>query len=362
MREQLARAVPGVTVHAGSAEEIPLADGCVNAVLVAQAWHWVDRSRAVPEVARVLVPGGRLGLVWNIRDEREDWVAELGRILHDPGEHRSQDRGLIGPPFGPVERCDVEWEHRLSRDELIDLAASRSYVITMPDEQRAAVLAAVRRLAGTHPGLAGSDELVLPYVTECFRAALALSRAGSAAGVPECRAACPVRQAYRDSVIMLDRSAYRDCVIRDGLAAARTRLRHPRTRGIRRRPLGTLEFVVVDVETTGWSPDADGITEIGAVRLQRRADLRGVRRPGQPGPGHPAGHRRADRHQRRHGRASLRPVGAVLPGFLDFARGACSPRTTRRSTSASSARRVPVPGCAGRPRRCWTRSRWPGCC
>ena len=147
MREQLARAVPGVPVHAGSAEEIPLPDHSVNAVLVAQAWHWVDRSRAVPEVARVLVPGGRLGLVWNIRDEREDWVAELGRILHDPGDHHRQDRGIIGPPFGPVERCDVEWTHRLSRDELIDLAASRSYVITMPDRERAAVLAGVAHLA-----------------------------------------------------------------------------------------------------------------------------------------------------------------------------------------------------------------------
>jgi SAM-dependent methyltransferase len=172
MREELARAVPGVTVHAGSAEEIPLADASVEAVLVAQAWHWVDRSRAVPEVARVLAPGGRLGLVWNIRDEREEWVAELGRILHDPGEHRSQDSGLIGPPFGPVERRDVEWEHRLSPDELIDLAASRSYVITMPAGRRAAVLAAVRHLAGSHPGLAGPGELVLPYVTECYRASL----------------------------------------------------------------------------------------------------------------------------------------------------------------------------------------------
>ena len=61
MRDQLARAVPGVTVRAGSAEELPLAGGSVDVVLVAQAWHWVDRSRAVPEVARVLVPGGRLG-------------------------------------------------------------------------------------------------------------------------------------------------------------------------------------------------------------------------------------------------------------------------------------------------------------
>ncbi|MGH3122919.1 MAG: class I SAM-dependent methyltransferase [Streptosporangiaceae bacterium] len=172
MREQLARAVPGVPVHAGSAERIPLPGHSVDAVLVAQAWHWVDRSRAVPEVARVLAPGGRLGLVWNIRDEREDWVAELGRILHDPGDHHHQDRGIIGPPFGPAERCDVEWTHRLSRDELIDLAASRSYVITMPDRERAAALAGVAHLADTRLGVAGAGELVLPYVTECYRADL----------------------------------------------------------------------------------------------------------------------------------------------------------------------------------------------
>ena len=171
MREQLARAVPGVPVHAGSAEEIPLPDHSVDAVLVAQAWHWVDRSRAVPEVARVLVPGGRLGLVWNIRDEREEWVAELGRIMRDPGDHH-QDRGIIGPPFGAVERSDVEWTHRLSRDELIDLAASRSYVITMPDRERAVVLAMVADLADTRLGENGAGELVLPYVTECYRAEL----------------------------------------------------------------------------------------------------------------------------------------------------------------------------------------------
>jgi len=172
MREQLARAVPGAAVYAGSAEQIPLPDDSVDAVLVAQAWHWVDRSRAVPEVARVLVPGGRLGLVWNIRDEREDWVAELGQILHDPGEHHRQNRGIVGPPFGPVEHRDVEWTHRLSRDELIDLAASRSYVITMPDQERAAVLAGVARLADRLAGPAGAGELVLPYVTECYRAGL----------------------------------------------------------------------------------------------------------------------------------------------------------------------------------------------
>ena len=177
MREQLARAVPGVPVYPGTAEDIPLPDGSVQAVLLAQAWHWVDPARAVPEVARVLVPGGQLGLVWNIRDERVDWVAQLGRIVHDPGEADGSRgitsvRSITSPPFGPLQRHTVDWTHRLTRDQLVDMVASRSYIITMPAAQRAAVLAEVARLADTHPALVGRAELELPYRTECFRARL----------------------------------------------------------------------------------------------------------------------------------------------------------------------------------------------
>ncbi len=78
-----------------------------------------------------------------------------------------------------------------------------------------------------------------------------------------------------------------DSRVRDWLAAARTRVRHPWTPGIRRQPLSTLDFVVVDVETTGWSPDADSITEIGAVRLsggQVRAEFAALVNPGRPIP------------------------------------------------------------------------------
>ncbi len=179
MREELARMVPGAAVQAGTAEDIPLPAGSVDAALVAQAWHWVDPARAVPEVARVLAPGGQLGLLWNVRDERVDWVAELGRILADPGDADQasrQDmtsiRRVTSPPFGPLERHTVEWVHRLTRDQLIDMAASRSYIITMPAAQRAQVLAGVARLADTHPALAGHRELALPYRTECFRTRL----------------------------------------------------------------------------------------------------------------------------------------------------------------------------------------------
>jgi SAM-dependent methyltransferase len=173
MREQLALSVPEARLLAGTAEQIPLDDGAVDAVLVAQAWHWIDPARAVPEVARVLAPGGRLGLVWNVRDESHDWVAELGRIMHRFGDDESDDpRPVVGPPFGPLERRAVAWRFRLARDAVLDLVASRSYVIVLPPDERDAVLAEVRHLLDTDPSLAGRNEVELPYVTQCFRAKL----------------------------------------------------------------------------------------------------------------------------------------------------------------------------------------------
>ena len=170
MREQLHKAVPGVSVLAGTGEEIPLADGTVDAVFVAQAWHWVDPARAVPEVARVLAPGGRLALMWNRRVEDEEWVGDLSAIIGSrgtPGSSRHFPE--IGPPFGPVERRSVDWVHRLSRAEMTDWVASRSYVITLPHERRHAVMGQVRDLLDTHPALAGQDEIALNMVTRCSR-------------------------------------------------------------------------------------------------------------------------------------------------------------------------------------------------
>lgn len=174
MREQLSRSVADIRVFPGSAEDIPLGDGSVDVVLVAQAWHWVDPHRAVPEVARVLTGGGQLGLLWNVRDEQEDWVARLGRIIHgDHAQNMASSAPSVGPPFGPVERLDVAWRSHLAPETVIDLAASRSYLITMPADERAAALAQVRHLLDTHPALAGRAEIVLPYVTRCTRTFLA---------------------------------------------------------------------------------------------------------------------------------------------------------------------------------------------
>ncbi|GFG72994.1 class I SAM-dependent methyltransferase [Mycobacterium botniense] len=171
MLEVLRSSLPDTAALLGTAEEIPLPDSSVDAVLVAQAWHWFDPARAVPEVVRVLRPGGRLGLVWNTRDERLGWVRELGRIIGSDGDP-VRDRVVLPEPFRDVEHHRVEWTNYLTPQALIDLVASRSYCITSPDHVRAQTLERVRELLATHPALAHRTGLALPYITVCVRATL----------------------------------------------------------------------------------------------------------------------------------------------------------------------------------------------
>jgi SAM-dependent methyltransferase len=172
MLEVLSNSLPHTPALLGTAEEIPLPDDSVDAVLVAQAWHWFDPTRAVSEVARVLRPGGRLGLVWNTRDERMGWVRDLGRIIGHQDDPFS-NTVTLPEPFVELQRSQVEWTSYLTPQALVDLVASRSYCITSPTRVRTRTLDEVRELLATHPALANSTGLALPYVTVCIRATLA---------------------------------------------------------------------------------------------------------------------------------------------------------------------------------------------
>ena len=174
MLEVLRASLPETRALLGTAEEIPLEDNSVDAVLVAQAWHWVDPRRAIPEVARVLRPGGRLGLVWNTRDERLGWVRELGRIIGSDGDPR-RTQVILPEPFTDTARHQVEWTNYLTPQALIDLVASRTYCITSPAEVRTRTLDQVRELLATHPALANTNGLAMPYITVCVRATLSTS-------------------------------------------------------------------------------------------------------------------------------------------------------------------------------------------
>jgi len=155
----------------GTAEHIPLPDNSIDAVLVAQAWHWFDPDRAAAEIARVLRPGGRLGLLWNVRDERLGWVKEFGRIVGL--EHDWANTTVVLPePFTDVATHQVEWTNYITPQALIDYVTSRSYCITSPAAVRARTLDEVRELLASHPALANSTGLAMPYITVCVRATL----------------------------------------------------------------------------------------------------------------------------------------------------------------------------------------------
>jgi SAM-dependent methyltransferase len=163
--------LPDTPALLGTAEQIPLPDKSVDAVLVAQAWHWFDPQRAVAEVARVLRPGGRLGLLWNVRDERLGWVKDFGRIVGL--EHDWANATVVLPePFTDVQTHQVEWTNYVTPQALIDYVASRSYCITSPADVRTRTLDEVRTLLTSHPALANSAGIALPYITVCARAIL----------------------------------------------------------------------------------------------------------------------------------------------------------------------------------------------
>jgi SAM-dependent methyltransferase len=172
MRATLAAALPEARALAGTAEAIPLPDSSVDAITVAQAWHWVDPAVALPEAARVLRPGGTLGLIWNRRDERVPWVTRLSEAMgSSDAELILMEEVEIGPPFGPTETFETDWGRPMDLGLLLDMIRSRSYFITADAERQAKLLDGTRALVESDPDLEAGTTFVLPYRTHCFRAA-----------------------------------------------------------------------------------------------------------------------------------------------------------------------------------------------
>jgi SAM-dependent methyltransferase len=163
---------PGATALLGSAEQIPLPDGSVDAVVAGQAYHWFDPSTAHDEIARVLRPGGVFVPLWNLRDASVSWVGALSDLLAQLEDDNR--KGLadysFGPRFEPVERAEFRHDVGYTVDSLIELVRSRSYYLTSPVERRAMIEAQISELAATHPDLAGQTEFTMPYVTVVLRA------------------------------------------------------------------------------------------------------------------------------------------------------------------------------------------------
>jgi SAM-dependent methyltransferase len=163
--------VHGVPTFVGSAESLPVPDASVDAVLLGQAWHWVDPARASSEIGRVVRSGGILGLIWNIRDDSVPWVARLTEIMH--GSHAEQMLAAGDPsvaePFGALEAERWRWSRAMTRESLLAMARSRSYIITATPDDRSRIEAGLFELFDDI-GAVDDTVIELPYVTRAYRA------------------------------------------------------------------------------------------------------------------------------------------------------------------------------------------------
>ena len=156
-RELLAAAIGEERVRAGRAEEIPLADASVRAVLAADAFHWFDERLAMPEIKRVLAPGGGVAILRTAPAIDEPWSRELGEVINAmrPEHPAFNDRGAAAaleedPDFGPVRETTVTSRRELDREALVALVGSFSWVATLPDAGRERMLARVGAVLDAH--------------------------------------------------------------------------------------------------------------------------------------------------------------------------------------------------------------------
>jgi SAM-dependent methyltransferase len=154
----------------GYAESIPFPDGFADAVTVAQAFHWFATGDALAEIARVLRPGGSLGLIWNRRDSEEPvqqaFTDAVESLRDDEATYKREAwrEPFPGEPrFGPIEEAEFTWERSLDAESLAELASSISFVAAATPAAREEVLERVRAIAP-------EGEVRFPYVTRVYAA------------------------------------------------------------------------------------------------------------------------------------------------------------------------------------------------
>ena len=175
MRDRLRARRPDIPVLAGVAEALPFADQSIDAVLVAQAFHWFDARRALDEIARVVRPGGYLGLLWNARDRSVEWVDQVWSVMdrvernapwHDHGDDSGAERYLAGPSdrqWSPWIEGTFFHVHYSSHDDVVDRIRSVSHVATLPPASQGSVLDEVRAILAQHPQTREQASIGVPY-------------------------------------------------------------------------------------------------------------------------------------------------------------------------------------------------------
>ncbi|MCD9194419.1 class I SAM-dependent methyltransferase [Streptomyces albireticuli] len=182
MLTELRRSLPAVRALPGGAEAIPLPDASVDAVLAGNAMHWFDMAVAGPEIARVLAPGGVLAGLWNVMDDRAEWVARLARVSgsaavgpRDTSASWRAETAYTHLPkdgtatrFGAPEQAGFPHGQRRTADSLVATLATRAGVLVMPRRERETTLDRIRAFLASRPETA-HGEFTLPMLTGVLR-------------------------------------------------------------------------------------------------------------------------------------------------------------------------------------------------
>ncbi|MFG1939239.1 class I SAM-dependent methyltransferase [Micromonospora tulbaghiae] len=181
MLAELRRTLPDVRALSGSAEAIPVPDASVDAVVAGNAMHWFDMAVAGPEIARVLSPGGVLAGLWNVVDDRVDWVAGLAAVSGSaaigprdtPASWRAATAGMHLPKtgearFGSPEQAEFPHGQRRTADSLVATLATRAGMLVMPEQERTETLDRIRAYLASRPETA-DGEFTLPMLTCVLR-------------------------------------------------------------------------------------------------------------------------------------------------------------------------------------------------
>jgi SAM-dependent methyltransferase len=177
MREKLVRMTEqGIVVLRCPAESIPLPDQAVDLVVTAQAFHWFANNKALQEIHRVLKPEGSLALIWNIRDIRVDWVANLEKIIdryYEEDVPRAQTmkwKDVIDEfhGFGDVQLTSLSNSQSGSIEMIVDRVLSISVIALRSEEEKKLIAEEVRKLVENHPDTKGLTAYTLPYCINVY--------------------------------------------------------------------------------------------------------------------------------------------------------------------------------------------------
>jgi SAM-dependent methyltransferase len=167
---------PGVPLVAATAEQLPFAGARLDAITVAQAFHWFDAPVALAEFALVLRPGGRLGLIWNARDRSNDFVEQLWSIM-DRVEKRApwrnhdewKDSALLEhPDFTDLTEATFHHEQVLTHEQVLARFRSVSHIAVLPPAEQEQVIDELRHVLDTHPLAVGNEHVAIPYRVDAY--------------------------------------------------------------------------------------------------------------------------------------------------------------------------------------------------